>query len=140
MQRDGVQFRSRCGNTVRISDNLNSANPVERQKLVRADSDQPIRHDAVRSEQGHNSIACFRIDQNSGRLTRTAIVPSEPVPRALNVDPLGNFLYAAGLDSGKLAAYKVNESWGGLDRIGTYDVGREPMWVLPVSVGDGQTG
>ena len=85
---------------------------------------------------GHNSIACFRIDQDSGYLERTAIVPSEPVPRALNLDPSGNFLYAAGLDSGKLAAYKVNESWAGLDRVGTYDVGREPMWVLPVSVGD----
>ena len=84
---------------------------------------------------GHNSIACFHIDQDSGYLERTAIVSSEPVPRALNVDPSGNFLYAAGLDSGKLAAYKVNESWAGLDRVGTYDVGREPMWVLPVSVG-----
>ena len=36
---------------------------------------------------GHDSIACFLIDQESGNLTRTAIVPSEPVPRALNVDP-----------------------------------------------------
>ncbi len=83
---------------------------------------------------GHNSIACFRIDQESGRLIRTAIVPSEPVPRALNLDPSGNFLYAAGLNSGKIAAYKVNEAWGGLDRIGTYDAGAEPMWVLPVSL------
>ncbi len=86
---------------------------------------------------GHDSIACFRIDRDSGRLTRTAIVPSEPVPRALNLDPLGKFLYAAGLDSGRLAAYKINESWGGLDRVGTYDVGREPMWVLPVTLAAG---
>ena len=88
---------------------------------------------------GHDSIACFLIDQESGSLTRTAIVPSEPVPRALNVDPAGRFLYAAGLDSGKLAAYEINEAWGGIDRIGTYEVGREPMWVLPVSLADGQT-
>ena len=85
---------------------------------------------------GHDSIACFRIDPETGHLTRTAIVPSEPVPRALNVDPQGRFLYAAGLDSGKLAAYEINEAWGGIDRIGTYEVGREPMWVLPVSVAD----
>ena len=83
---------------------------------------------------GHDSIACFLIDEESGHLTRTAIVPSEPVPRALNVDPQGRFLYVAGLDSGKLAAYKVNEAWGGIDRIGTYEAGREPMWVLPVNV------
>ena len=84
---------------------------------------------------GHNSVACFRIEERSGMLTRTAIVPSEPVPRALNLDPAGDFLYAAGLDSGKIAAYKVNDAWGGIDRIATYDVGREPMWVLPVRTG-----
>ena len=86
---------------------------------------------------GHDSIACFRVDRESGRLTRTAIVPSEAVPRALNLDPAGNFLYAAGLDSGRIAAYRVNEAWGGLDRIGTYDAGREPMWVLPVALAGG---
>ncbi len=85
---------------------------------------------------GHDSVACFRIDGQSGKLTRTAIVPSEPVPRALNLDPAGNFLYVAGLDSGKIAAYKVNEAWGGIDRIATHDVGREPMWILPVRVGE----
>ena len=89
---------------------------------------------------GHDSIACFRIDKDSGRLTRTAIVPSESVPRALNLDPRGDFLYAAGLDSGRIAAYRVNEAWGGLDRVGTYDAGREPMWVLPVDLAGGRTG
>ena len=81
---------------------------------------------------GHDSIACFSIDADSGRLTRTAIVPAEPVPRALSLDPAGNFMYSAGLESGNLAAYAVNPAWGGIDRIGTYDVGREPMWVLPI--------
>ena len=84
---------------------------------------------------GHDSIACFSISPDSGRLTRTAIVPSEPVPRALSLDPAGKFLYAAGLESGNLAAYAVNPAWAGLDRIGTYEVGREPMWVLPVTLG-----
>ena len=83
---------------------------------------------------GHDSIACFAIDSDSGHLERTAIVPSEPVPRALSLDPSGQFMYAAGLDSGKIAAYRVNKAWGGLDRIATYDVGRDPMWVLPISL------
>ena len=82
---------------------------------------------------GHDSIACFAIDPDSGSLERTAIVPSEPVPRALSLDPSGQFMYAAGLDSGRIAAYKVNRAWGGLDPIAVYDVGREPMWVLPIS-------
>ena len=82
---------------------------------------------------GHDSIACFAIDPDSGSLERTAIVPSERVPRALSLDPTGQFMYAAGLDSGRLAAYKVNSAWGGLDPIALYDVGTEPMWVLPIS-------
>ena len=80
---------------------------------------------------GHDSIACFQANQQTGILTRTAIVPSEPVPRALSVDPGGRFLYAAGLSSGKIAAYRINKGWGGIDRIGTYEVGAEPMWILP---------
>ena len=83
---------------------------------------------------GHNSIACFSIGSGTGELTRTAIVPAEPVPRALSLDPAGRFMYSAGLDSGRLAAYAVNEAWGGLDRIATYDVGNGPMWVLPVDL------
>ena len=83
---------------------------------------------------GHDSITCFSINTESGRLTRTAIVPAEPIPRALSLDPPGRFMYSAGMDSGNLAAYRVNESWGGLDRIATYKVGKVPMWVLPVEV------
>ena len=83
---------------------------------------------------GHDSVACFEIDADSGLLRRSAISPSEPTPRALSLDPAGAFMYAAGLDSGKIAAYRVNEAWGGLDRIGTYEAGGEPMWVLPVEV------
>ena len=60
-------------------------------------------------------------------------MPSEPVPRALSLDPSGQFMYAAGLGSGRIAAYEVNRAWGGLDPIAVYDVGREPMWVLPIS-------
>ncbi len=84
---------------------------------------------------GHDSIACFSIDSDSGTLTRTAIVPSEPTPRALSLDPRGRYLYSAGLDSGNLAVYEVNHAWGGLDRVATYEVGREPMWVLPIEAG-----
>ena len=83
---------------------------------------------------GHDSVACFVVDADTGRICRSAISPSEPTPRALSLDPSGAFLYAAGLDSGKIAAYRVNEAWGGLDRIGTYDAGAEPMWVLPLAL------
>ena len=84
---------------------------------------------------GHNSMACFSVDSATGRLERTAIVPTEAVPRAFGLDPEGKFLYAAGLESGRLAAYRINRAEGNLDHIKTYDVGAGPMWVLITPLG-----
>ena len=78
---------------------------------------------------GHNSIACFSIDAESGALTAIGHAESEAVPRAFGIDPSGRFLYAAGLETGRLAAYRI-EGNGTLTRLATYDVGGEPMWVL----------
>ena len=79
---------------------------------------------------GHNSMACFSVDSTTGRLERTAIVPTEAVPRAFSLDPDGRFLYVAGLESGRLAAYRINRGEGNLEHIETYDLGAGPMWVL----------
>ena len=78
---------------------------------------------------GHNSIACFSVDADSGALTPIGHAPSEAVPRAFSIDPTGQYLYAAGLDTGRLAAYRI-EGDGTLTRFATYDVGAGPMWVL----------
>ena len=83
---------------------------------------------------GHNSIACFAVDPHWGQLTRTAIVPTEPVPRAFSLDPDGRFLYAAGLESGNLAQYEIDQETGGLTPVETYEVGAGPMWVLVADV------
>ena len=82
---------------------------------------------------GHNSIACFGVDADSGALTAIGHAPSEAVPRAFSIDPSGRFLYAAGLDTGRLAAYHI-EGDGTLTRFATYDVGGEPMWVLIIGI------
>ncbi len=78
---------------------------------------------------GHNSIAGFSVDAESGTLTSVGHAPSEAVPRAFSIDPSGRYLYAAGLDTGRLAAYRI-EGDGTLTRFETYDVGAGPMWVL----------
>ncbi len=78
---------------------------------------------------GHNSIACFSVDADSGALTAIGHADSEAVPRAFSVDPSGRYLYAAGLETGRLAAYRIEDD-GTLARFATYDVGEEPMWVL----------
>ena len=78
---------------------------------------------------GHNSMACFTVDAATGRLTPTARVDTEPVPRAFGIDPGGEFLFAAGLQSGRLAAYRIDGDNGTLAHLETYDVGSTPMWV-----------
>ena len=79
---------------------------------------------------GHNSVASFIIDSSSGKLTATGWVPTEPVPRAFSLDPEGGFLFVAGLDSGRLATYKVHKDNGELSPLETYEAGNRPMWVL----------
>ncbi len=79
---------------------------------------------------GHNSIACFAVDASTGLLTPTGHAAAEPVPRAFNLDADGNFLYAAGLESGRLTAFRIAGDTGRLEALKTYPLGTRPMWVL----------
>ena len=79
---------------------------------------------------GHNSVAGFAVDADSGRLTALGQVATEPVPSAFGLDPQGKFLYAAGSESGQLAAYRINGATGELTPTEVYPVGKRPMWVL----------
>ena len=79
---------------------------------------------------GHNSIACFSVDTVTGRLISLGQVPAESSMRSLSLDPGGNFLYAAGLDSGKLLSFRVNRDTGELKPLDTYTVGKGPWWIL----------
>ena len=84
------------------------------------------------SNRGHDSIAGFRIDKDTGALTSLGHTPTEKTPRSFDIDPTGKFLFAAGESFGRLAAYRVREESGLLERIGTYDVGKTPWWVMAV--------
>ena len=79
---------------------------------------------------GHNSVASFAVDATTGRLRATGRVPTEPVPRAFNLDPEGGFLYVGGLDSGRIASYQIDQDTGELTPLETYEGGNRPMWVL----------
>ena len=81
------------------------------------------------SNRGHNSIACFAVDQQTGRLKSVGQAATEDTPRSFNIDPTGRFLYAAGQKNGKLAAYKISPEDGTLERFATYEVGKSPSWV-----------
>lgn len=83
---------------------------------------------------GHNSIAAFAVDDADGSLTSLGQTATEPIPRAFSLDNTGNFLYAAGLESGNLAAYRIAQDTGRLEPLTTYAVGQSPMWVLIINL------
>ena len=82
---------------------------------------------------GHDSIAGFAVAAD-GRLTALGQTAAEKTPRAFAIDPTGNFLYSAGLDSGRLAAYRIDQGSGSLTGLATYEVGAGPMWVSIVEL------
>lgn len=84
---------------------------------------------------GHNSIAGFAVAAD-GRLTAAGRTATEAVPSAFSLDPEGNFVYAAGSATGRLASYRIHKETGALTPLETYSVGQRPMWVLTARLGD----
>ncbi len=67
------------------------------------------------SNRGHDSIAIFEIDAETGRLSHVDYVPiAGKTPRNFAISPFGKFLYAASQDTGNITIYKINESTGKL--------------------------
>jgi 6-phosphogluconolactonase len=81
---------------------------------------------------GHNSMAGFTVD-SSGTLAAVGQIATEAVPSAFSLDITGNFLFAAGSASDRLAAYRVNRDTGGITLLDTYEVGKRPMEVLAIA-------
>lgn len=90
----------------------------------------PSGHFLYVSNRGHDSIACFSIEDETGELVSLGQQPTEPTPRVFNVDPTGRYLFAAGQGSGQVAAYKIDGRTGVLTHLETYGMGENPMWVL----------
>ena len=61
------------------------------------------------SNRGHDSIAIFRIESESGLLTRVGNASTQgETPRNFAIDPEGNFLLAANQDSGTIVSFRIN--------------------------------
>lgn len=86
------------------------------------------------ANRGHDSIAGFRIDTETGRLADLSPTPTEATPRGFTIEPGGRFLYAAGQSSNRLAAFHIDQKTGMLTRIATYDAGQRPWWVHAVRI------
>ena len=79
---------------------------------------------------GHNSIAGFAVDPATGHLTAAGHVPTEAVPSAFALDPAGNFVFAVGTASNRLASYRINGDTGALTPLAAQAVGQRPAAVL----------
>ncbi|MDR0449809.1 MAG: lactonase family protein [Treponema sp.] len=86
------------------------------------------------SNRGHDSIVCFRIDQQSGCAERVAFTPVTATPRSFDLSPDGAFLYVAGQSSGELAAYARDRNSGALSEIYREFIGNCPMWVMSLAL------
>jgi 6-phosphogluconolactonase len=76
------------------------------------------------SNRGHDSIACYRIDATSGKLTLIEIEKTGgKTPRSFGLDPDGKFLIAANQSSGDLHVFAIDQETGALEPgVGRIDV------------------
>jgi 6-phosphogluconolactonase len=71
------------------------------------------------SNRGHDSIAIFSVDPQSGKLTAAGHQPTEgKTPRNFAIDPTGTWLFAENQDSGTIAVFRIDPQTGGLKPTG----------------------
>jgi 6-phosphogluconolactonase len=71
------------------------------------------------SNRGHDSIAVFDIDRNSGELTAAGYMSTKgQYPRNFAVDPDGKFLLAANQNSDDLYVFRIDAKTGALEDTG----------------------
>lgn len=71
------------------------------------------------SNRGHDSIAIFAIDPETGTLTVTGWEPTQGrMPRFFALDPAGQFLFVANQGSDSIVTFRVDATTGGLTPTG----------------------
>ncbi len=87
------------------------------------------------SNRGHDSIAIFAVDAGTGKLTRSANVPTGgKTPRNFAFDPQGKYLFAANQDSDNITVFRVSAKTGALTPTKTVLNVSSPVAVLFVPV------
>ena len=77
------------------------------------------------SIRGHNSIALFSIDQNTGKLTYVENQPTQGnTPRGFGIDPQGRYLLVGNQNSDSVVVFRIDGQTGKLTPTGSkIDVG-----------------
>jgi len=71
------------------------------------------------SNRGHDSIAIFTIDANSGKLTPVGHQPTGgKTPRNFGIDPTGRYILAANQNSNNVVVFRIDQTSGRLKHTG----------------------
>jgi len=83
------------------------------------------------SNRGHNSIAMFTIDQESGRHRLIGLESSQgETPRNFNIDPSGNFLLVANAGSNNIVSFRIDQASGRLSPTGHSAESPKPVCIM----------
>jgi len=83
-----------------------------------------------KAKTGNSSIAAFKLDAGTGRMTMIGTFPCEHIPRSICLDKTGRYLFAAGQMEDALGAYRIDPATGKLARTDRRTVPTRPSWVL----------
>lgn len=81
------------------------------------------------AERTSGTLAGFRVDPKSGKLTYLGSTQTERQPRGFAIDPAGRFVVASGEKSDLIATYAIDREDGSLKPIGRFPTGRGSNWV-----------
>ncbi|MCA9065279.1 MAG: beta-propeller fold lactonase family protein, partial [Planctomycetaceae bacterium] len=71
------------------------------------------------SNRGHDSIAVYSVNQNSGELTRVEVEPTGGMePRNFIIDPTGRWLLAENQNSSTVHVFAIDQQTGALEATG----------------------
>lgn len=82
------------------------------------------------SNRGHDSIAVFELDGDSGRMSLAQVIPTGGrTPRFLAIAPNGRFLYALNEDSDSIVVFAIDADTGRLAPTGVSIACGSPVWM-----------
>jgi len=81
------------------------------------------------AERTSSTLAHFRVDPASGKLTYLGSTPTEKQPRGFNIDPASRFVIVSGEKSDTISSYAIDAATGALKPIGRYPTGKGANWV-----------
>lgn len=81
------------------------------------------------AERTSSTLAAFRVDDASGKLTYLGSTPTEKQPRGFSIDPSGRYVVVSGELSDMIASYTIDPETGALKPAGRYPTGKGSNWV-----------